>query len=210
MITLYGSGQSRSFRALWALEESGLEYAYNAMSREPGDGANNVNGEAYGKLNSQRKIPTLVDGNMVLTESAAIVNYLAALSDNDLMPSTPMLRARYDEICYFIMTDFEQPLWSIGKHRHALPEEWRVKDMSATAAWEFEKSLAALKVHMTGRPLDSTAFAVGNAFSMADVLLGQTLNWADRFDRPLPEDLIAYRDRMYARDACRRAIAQLQ
>lgn len=210
MITLYGSGQSRSFRALWALEEAGLHYVYKAMSREPGDEPSHVNSTAYAQLNSQRKVPTLVDAEIVLTESAAIVNYAALLSDKDLMPSAPVLRARYDEICYFVMTDFEQPLWSIGKHRFALPEEQRIKEMFDTAGWEFNKSLAALRVHMKGRALDTSAFAVGNAFTMADVLLAQTLNWAQRFEMPLPQDLVAYRDRMYARNACQRAIAQLQ
>ena len=205
MITLYGSGQSRSFRALWALEEAGLQYEYIAMNRELAD----RDGEAYAKLNSQRKVPTLVDGEIVLTESAAMVNYLALLSDSDLMPSAPSLRARYDEICYFIMTDFEQPLWSIGKHRHALPEEQRVKGMLATAVWEFNKSLGALQVHMQGRQLDTSAFAVGSAFTMADVLLAQTLNWALRFEMSLPDDLVAYRDRMYGRAACARALATI-
>ncbi|HJN49523.1 MAG: glutathione S-transferase family protein [Pseudomonadales bacterium] len=207
MITLYGSGQSRSFRALWALEEAALNYEYIAMDREPGDEPRHLHSDAYARINSQHKVPTLVDGEIVLTESAAIVNYLALLSDGDLMPSTPSSRARYDEICYFVMTDFEQPLWSIGKHSFALPEEQRVKEMLATAAWEFSKSLTALRVHMTGRQLDTSAFAVGSAFTMADVLLAQTLNWADRFEMSIPKDLIAYRDRMYARAACRRALA---
>jgi glutathione S-transferase len=96
-------------------------------------------------------VPTLVDGEVVLTESAAIVNYAAMLSPaKELLPTAIAERARYDEICYFVMTDLEQPLWSIGKHRFALPEEVRQPGMQKTAQFEFEKSLRALRHHFDG------------------------------------------------------------
>jgi len=114
MIKLYGSGQSRSFRALWALEEAGLNFEYVEVT------AQFIASDDYKALNSQSKIPTLVDGALVLTESAAIVNYVASLSDRSLMPEEGPARAEYDDFCYFIMTDFEQPLWTKGKHSFAL------------------------------------------------------------------------------------------
>ena len=110
MIKLYGSGQSRSFRALWALEEAGLDFEYVEVTRE-------ILGSAdYKAMNPQSKIPTLVDGSLVLTESAAIVNYAASLSIQSLIPADATARAEYDDLCYFVMTDFEQPLWTKGKH----------------------------------------------------------------------------------------------
>jgi len=142
MIKLYGRGESRSFRGLWALAESGLEYSY--VTVQHGD----ANSAYYETINSQAKVPTLVDGDLVLTESAAIVNYVAMRATAaELMPSDIALRARYDEICYFVMTDLEQPLWSIGKHRSKLPESLRQPGMLKTAKFEFEKSQRALHHH---------------------------------------------------------------
>jgi glutathione S-transferase len=156
-------------------------------------------------MNSQAKVPTLVDGDLTLTESAAIVNYAAMKSVKEgLMPRDTVGRARYDGICYFIMTDFEQPLWTIGKHRFALPEAQRCPEIFATAAFEFDKSQKALHQYVDGH-----AYALGNTFTMADVLLAQTINWAQRFEMDLAPSLIAYRDRMYMRPACVRSLAMV-
>ena len=191
MIKLYGRGQSRSFRALWALEEAGLDCEYVEVTQDIIDSAD------YRALNPQGKIPTLCDGPLVLTESAAIVNYVASQSERDLLPSAGALRAQYDDICYFILTDFEQPLWTMGKHRFALPEEQRVEAVLKTALWEFEKSQAVLCAR-----LGSREFAIGDRFSMADVLVAQTLGWAQRFEMAVAPELSAYKDRHYARPAC--------
>ncbi|XOV89133.1 MAG: glutathione S-transferase family protein [Pseudomonadota bacterium] len=200
MIELYGRGQSRSFRALWALEESGLAYDYVAV--EPGG---NVPAH-YRTINPQGKVPTLVDGDIVLTESAAIVNYVGARSgDATLVPGDPAPRARYDEISFFVMTDLEQPLWSIGKHRFALPEDVRLPGMLDTAKYEFAKSQRALHHHM-----DGARFAVGDAFTFADILLAHTINWALRFEMPVDKVFVDYRDRNYERPACQRALAIIE
>jgi len=191
MIKLYGGGQSRSFRALWALEEAGLDFEYVEVTRELLGSAD------YKAINPQSKIPTLVDGSLVLTESAAIVNYAASLSSHSLIPADTAARAEYDDLCYFVMTDFEQPLWTMGKHRFALPEEQRKETVLDTAVWEFAKSQTALQQRMGNRE-----FAVGEQFSMADVLLSQTLNWAQRFEMDVAPELLAYKDRHYERAAC--------
>ncbi len=202
MIKLYGSGPSRSFRALWALEEAGLDYEYQHIKI----GSSEENGSrhpSYTAINRQGKVPTLVDGELILTESAAIVNYVARLADKQLMPRSVAEKAEYDEFCYFILTDLEQPLWSKGKHTFILPEEHRIEQMFATVKWEFKRSIAALDKQMEGRD-----YAVGNRFSGADILLAQTINWAERFEFEIPQKYLEYRDRMYQRPACQRAVVK--
>ena len=78
-----------------------------------------------------------------------------------------------------------------------LPEEQRKKAVIETAVWEFAKSQTALQQRMGKRE-----FAVGESFSMADVLLSQTLNWAQRFEMDVAPELLAYKDRHYERAAC--------
>jgi glutathione S-transferase len=201
---LYGMGQSRSFRALWALEESGLEYEYIAVEFGSTD-TNGTKSSAYKDLNFEGKVPTLVDGDLVLIESGAIINYVAAACPAlNLIPTTDIkLRAKYDELCFFVLTELEQGLWTNGKHRFALPKEQRVPDVLATATWEFNKAITTLQ-----NMFDGESYVLGNEFTMADVLLAQTLSWADRFEFSVPKKLLAYKNRMYARPACVNALKE--
>ncbi|OED44792.1 hypothetical protein ACH42_06680 [Endozoicomonas sp. (ex Bugula neritina AB1)] len=201
MISLYGSGQSRSFRALWALEESGLEYEYfHTAIGHPTEGGSRH--PSYLINNAQGKVPTLIDDNVALTESAAIINYVASRApDKQLIPQDISLRAKYDEFCFFVLSDLEQPLWTMGKHKFVLPEEQRVENIFATTHWEFKRSVKALDQYMKGKE-----FAIDNQFTGADILLAQTINWAMRFEYNVPQVYQDFRARMYQRPACERAL----
>ena len=205
---LYGMGQSRSFRALWALEETGIPYEYAAVKLF-GDSAaaNSASNPDYLALNTQGKVPTLVDGDTVLTESAAILNYIGRKKpESGLMPTNdPVLVARYDEFFFFVLAELEQPLWSNGKHRFALPEPQRIPQMLETANFEFAKAITALD-HL----LDEREFAIGNRFTLVDILLAHTFNWAIRFQFKVPEKYIALRNRHYQRPAAKRAMALIE
>jgi len=102
---------------------------------------------------------------------------------------------------YFIISELEQPLWSNGKHRFALPEDQRIPQMLETAKFEFAKATRTLD-HLLGK----RKFAVGDKFTMADILLAQTFNWAIRFKFDVPEHYVALRDRHYQRPAALRAL----
>lgn len=206
MITLFGSGQSRSFRALWALEESGLPFEYTPVNigRKEEDGTQT---DTYRQHNFQGKVPSLIDDELIVNESAAIVNYIAAcVPDKELIPTDDFaLRAYYDEICFFVLSDLEQPLWTYGKHTFVLPKEHRVKAVLKTAHWEFGKSLKALNQYVTDKE-----FVVGEQFTMADILISQTLQWAQRFEFDVQADLLAYKDNLYQRPACQRALERVR
>ena len=203
---LYGMSMSRSFRALWAVEETGVVCDYVELKF----GSTEENGslsEQYRAINPQGKVPTLVDGDLVIRESAAIINYLAAKSpESNLMPAdgTPE-RARYDEMCFFILAELEQPLWTTGKHRFAIPEQYRVPEIiTKTAPFEFAKAQSALLV-MKG----DSEFAAGDQFTMADVLLTQTLGWAQKFKFEVDATLLEYRDTMTQRNGYARALKKI-
>lgn len=196
MITLYGSNQSRSFRALWALEETGIEYQYHKVEI----GRTTENGtqtEQFKKLNYQGKVPALVHDDFVINESAAIVNYINAISpEANLIPSDIKQRGRYDEICFFVLSDLEQPLWNFGKHSFVLPKQYRIKEMKDVAHIEFAKSIDALEAYLAGDD-----FAVGDKFSMADILIVHTLVWAQAFKFHVPDSLLKYMERHTNRSA---------
>ena len=191
-LKLYGFGPSRSFRALWALEETGLAFEHiETALRKDATLENSAKHPNYLALNSQGKVPTLVDGDKVLTESVAIVNYIARLApESKLIPTS--------------VSELEQPLWSKGKHLFALPEEQRVPAMFDTAAFEWAKAVRSLDAL-----LDESEFALSDQFSAIDILLAHTFNWAQRFEFDVPEKYIALRDRHFARPAALRALASM-
>ena len=203
-IQLYGLGPSRSFRCLWALEEAGLEYDFHNINigRDDENGGQHAN---YLKINPQGKIPTLIDDEFVLTESAAIVNYIDAKANSNLIPASAQQRARYDELSSFVTTELEQPLWSNGKHRFALPKEQRLEAMLDVATWEYAKAVKAFDALF---PFDQ--YVLGDEFSMADVLVAHTVHWADRFKFDVPKKHLEYRDQMFSRDAAKRALSQIE
>lgn len=202
MITLYGSSQSRSFRALWALEEAELAYEYTKIKigSQESNGSRTVD---YKRINSQGKVPTLVDYDLIITESAAILNYIATIAPNKkLIPLDDIrLRASYDEICFFVLADLEQPLWTYSKHRFVLPEELRLSEIQLTTEYEFHRSIDALQHY-----LNNKGFAINDHFTMADILITHTLNWAISAQFSVPDNLINYAQRMYQRPACQRAL----
>ena len=203
---LYGLGKSRSFRVLWALEELDLDYDYVEVVFGDSD-KKGIKINEYKKINFEGKVPTLIDEDLVLTESVAIVNYLATKYPSfNLIPNNDIKqRAKYDEMCSFIITELEQGLWTNGKHRFALPGAQRVPDVLTTATWEFNKAVKTLE-----NMFDGSSFVLGNTFTMADLLLAQTLNWAEMFKFSVPEKLLDYKNKMYARPACARAMKTIE
>ena len=202
MITLYGSSQSRSFRALWALEEAEISYEYTKI-KLGGQDKNGSQTPHYKKINHQGKVPTLVDEQLIITESAAILNYIAVLApDKNLIPLDDIkLRASYDEICFFILADLEQPLWTYGKHSFVLPKELRLPQIKKTTEYEFARSIDALQYYLNNKD-----YAINDRFTMADILVAHTLHWAERAQFTIPDNLANYTDRMYQRPACQRAL----
>jgi glutathione S-transferase len=72
VIRLYHCPDARSFRALWALEELGLPYELELLPFPP-----RFKAPEYLEVNPLGTIPALIDGPTFMTESAAIVQYLA-------------------------------------------------------------------------------------------------------------------------------------
>lgn len=205
---LFGFGHSRSFRDLWALEESGLEYEYiPKMLRVDGSEENSAKHPDYMALNVQGKVPTLQDGPLILSESIAIAYYIARRApESGLLPDTDTAGyAKIDELMCFILAELEQPLWTKGKHMFALPEEQRVPQIMETAVFEFNKAVNALD-HL----LDDSEFACGDSFTIADICLAHTFNWAIRFEFEVPEKYKALRERHYQRPAAQRALALIE
>ena len=198
---IYGHPKTRSLRAVWAAEEAGLEYEYHKVRLMRGEHRQ----PEYLQLNPGGKVPTLVDDELVLTESFAICTYLGSQSPGHmLVPDDENGLARYNQWCSFTITELEQPLWTIAKHSFVLPEAQRRPEIMDTAQWEFNR---AANVLSTG--LDDKAYILGETFTIADILIAHTLRWAENNDITVSQaNLQAYLQRCMQRVALARAIGR--
>ena len=72
MIKVYHAPRTRSMRIIWLLEELGLEYAVETVVFKP------VAGRLFAQQTPFGKVPAIEDGDFVLWETTAILEYLAA------------------------------------------------------------------------------------------------------------------------------------
>jgi len=195
MYQAVGARGSRISRVLWMLEELGVPYEFVEVGRR--------SAEAYA-LNPSGKVPILIDGELKITDSAAICVYLADKHADVGMGAAPGLagRAEMDSWMHFAQSEFEAPLWNKLRHRFLLPVELRV-DVGPAVAHDFANEVKALD----GRLGDGT-FALGNRFSAVDVLLGDIGAWARGGRFPIDSERVnAYLDRVLSRPARARAQA---
>jgi len=90
-IKLYEFGPTRSIRVRWTLQELGVDFDPIRVNLLAGEHRR----PDFLKINPAGKIPVLVDGDLVLTESVAIVLYLAEkYAERGLLPRAVEERAR--------------------------------------------------------------------------------------------------------------------
>jgi len=201
MMKLYGFPPTRSIRALWTLRE--LEVEFEFVSVNLGKGENRQPG--FLAINPAGKLPVLVDGDFVLTESVAIVLYLAEkYPDSRLLPVDRRAKAEVDKWLLFAAPELEQPLWRIARHTGLYPKAKRLADEIPLARKDFQDMAVVMEEHMRGR-----RFLVGSDATVADFVAAYTLDWANEVHLldALPH-LRGYMERMYARPKAPPRIAE--
>jgi glutathione S-transferase len=189
---LYEFGPTRSIRVRWTLQELGADFEPIRVNLLAGEHRR----PEFLKINPAGKIPVLVDGDLVLTESVAIVLYLAEkYSNKGLLPTGLNERAQVNRWLLFAATELEQPLWRISRHTALYPEEQRLPGDVILASGEFKDMASVLEKHMQGRE-----FVAGDNVSVADFVMAYTLDWGNEVKLldGCPQ-LLAYMKRMYAR-----------
>jgi glutathione S-transferase len=191
-IKLYEFGPTRSIRVRWTLQELGIDFEPIRVNLVAGEHRR----PEFLKINPAGKIPVLVDGDLVLTESVAIVLYLAEkYSGKGLLPAGLNERAAVNRWLLFAATELEQPLWRIARHTALYPEERRLPSDVILASDEFKDMASVLEKHMQGRQ-----FVVADSVSVADFVTAYTLDWGNEYKllEGCPQ-LRTYMKRMYAR-----------
>lgn len=198
---LYGFGPTRSLRALWALRELKVDFEFIEVNMARGEHLK----PEFLALNPAGKLPVLVDGDFVLTESVAIVLYLAEkYPEHDLLPSALRARADVQRWLLFTATELEQPLWRIARHSNVYPKAERLPAEIALARRDFEQMALVMERHMRNRQV-----LVGEQVTAADLVAAYTLDWANELQllQATPH-LRSYMDGMYQRPSAPQRIAQ--
>lgn len=195
---LYGTPPTRAIRVQWLLNELGIDC--EVIGLNPMDP-----GPEFLKLNPAGKLPMLVDGDVVLTESAAIPLYLAEKHpEKGFIPSNLADRGQMYRWIFFLVTEIEQPLWRIGLNTSIYPEENRVPADIENATRDCKKMVAVFETHMTDRDV-----VAGEQLSVADFIAAFTLDWANEAGMlAAAPRLRAYVETMYARPAAPMTIKQ--
>lgn len=195
---LHHQPRSRSTRVLWLLEELGVPFDLTVMSRET------KKTPEYLALHPLGRSPVLeLDGGPVF-ESAALILHLAdqSLDAGLIAPLGSHQRALQYQWCFFAMTDIEGALVDIAR------QLWQ--DSAEPDAGIIDRATSRF-VATTGvieGALDGSEYLVGNAFSVADIVVGSVLGFARTAElTELPAGVVPYVDRLEGRPARRRAVA---
>jgi glutathione S-transferase len=189
-IVLYHHPISRAAGALWMLEEVGVPYELRFVDITAGEQKQ----PALVALNPMGKLPTLQDGDTIVTELAAIGLYLAdRYAPGRLAPPIDdPRRGPYLRWSLFSPSVVEPGLM-------AKAGGWQYRE--SAAGWGgLDAMLTALKTAL------ARDFILGDTFSMADVILGATLRYMLRVKLLEPQPVFtAYVQRLESRPALQRA-----
>ena len=194
MLSVIGATRTRTFRVLWTLEELGVPYEHDpAPPRSEGAFAKNPTG----------KVPVLIDGEAVLTDSVAIMTYLADKHGKLIFPAGTRRRAEHDGMVQYIVNELDAVLWTAARHSFVLPEDKRLPEIKDSLRWEFGRAVAYL-----GKRLEDRTFLMGDTFTIADILAVHCAGWAISAKFPIPSDRFReYTEQIRARPAFQRAAA---
>ena len=190
-IVLYHHPHTRAATVVWMLEELGVPYELRYVDLAKGEHKT----PEFRAINPMGKLPTLVDGDVVLTEGAAIGLYLAdRYSAGNLAPALDdPARATWYRWALYAPSVIEP-----GAAAHSAGWAFR----PGSVGWgTYEEMLDTIDVAIGASP-----WLLGERFSMADVIFGATLRFMLMFKMIEPRPaFLAYVERLNARPAAQAA-----
>lgn len=196
MYTVIGTPMSRSFRVLWTLEELGQAYELNPALPQSPD---------ILQVNASGKVPALLEGEEVLTDSTAIITYLADKHGGLTAKAGTLARAHQDAMTQRFLDELDAVLWTAARHSFALPKDQRVPEVKPSLKWEFNRNLDRIEM------LIKAPYVMGEEFTLADIVLTHCLNWAYGAKFPVENQaVLEYGKAMRSRPAHQRVAALMK
>jgi glutathione S-transferase len=195
LLTLYHASPSRSSIVHWMLEELGEPYKLEVLNLRAGDQRQ----PAYLAINPMGKVPTLKDGDVVVSEVAAICCYLADAYPKARLapPIGDKRRGDYLKWLFYGPSCLEPAMIDKALNRPPAPR--------STAGWaDYDTVIEVLRSAVGARE-----YLLGEQFTAADIVIGSGLRWGMLF-KMFPElpEFVTYVDRLKARPAMQRQLAK--
>jgi glutathione S-transferase len=213
MVVVHHLNNSRSQRVLWLLEELGVPYEVKRYER---DAKTMLAPPALLAIHPLGKSPVITDGEIILAESGAIIEYLVEKYGEGRMrpPAGSPQRLKYLYWMHYAEGSAMPPLlFRLVFNRIASnPAPWPVSAIARRIAATVEKSFIEpnLSRHLNymEAELNAQAWFAGEEFTAADVQMSFPLEAAAQrggLNASRPK-LMAFLDRIHARDAYKRAL----
>jgi glutathione S-transferase len=195
MVKILGRSTSGNVqKVVWLLEELGQPYTREDYGRQ----FNNTQTEAYLKLNPSGKVPTLVDGDVVVWESNTILRYLCSKSARGpaLHPTEPAARSQVERWMDWQLASLNGPYLGVFK-------ESKKKEEERAASFVADSKELAAQLELLEKGTAGRAFIAGANFSIADICLGPIVDRCLGFPVALPAvpGVRAWRDKIVSRAA---------
>ena len=189
---LYWAPQTRSSRAVWMLEEAGVEFSVETIGIRDADRQDSA---AFRAASPMGKVPALADGDVLLSESAAICIYVADLyAPGRLAPTIDdKLRGKF---LYWTM-------YTPAVIEPAMAEKFSgVEPNRVRSGWgDFDLMLETIE-----KELAADEWILGEEFTAADVMVGSSVVFMRQFGMlPGSNVLDAYADRCQQRPGFQKA-----
>lgn len=193
MYKIYGKITSRAVRVLWMLEETGLPYELIEAASHS---------DTVRAVNPSGKIPVLVDGDAVITDSTAIMTYLADKHGQLTFPAGTIDRAHQDALTHAALDELDAVLWMSMRHKVYFPDDHGTAEVLPNLKREYGRSIKRLAARFQG------PFLQGETMTIADIITAHCLNWGARAGFPVEDEgLQQFSSDIADRDAFKRVQA---
>lgn len=150
---------------------------------------------AYLALNPYHRVPTLVDGDLVLYESTSILNYLESLHPQPpLVPADIKARALVDMHMKLCDIQFTRQVGAIIFPKRFLPKERWDEQLFAAMRGEIDKHLAILD-----QQLGDDEYVVANQYSLVEVCYAPFVAFLDLMEVTPPPRIARWAERILSR-----------
>ena len=200
MVTVYSAPNTRAIRVIWVLEEIGAEAEIKSMPYPPRQHAPD-----YFAVNPTGMVPLLIDGEVRLSESMAICDYLATKHGSPLVvPPNDPERPPFLQWLWYGESTPMTPLSRLNIVRQAERKGPEVDAIIAGALDHVAERLKMLEQRLEGRD-----FLAAGRLTLADISVGYPLHLVGMLgiDNLLGPRSAAYRERLRSRPAYQKAIA---
>jgi len=172
MMKLYGNIVSRASRCLWMLDELGLEYDHVSLDWIKQEHLS----DEFLKINPEAKVPALVDGDTVLSESIAINLYLAQkYRTNGLWPDREADQAKCFQWSFWAAAELEPVTYQRYREYYFKNEDQRDFELIKKVDGLLVKLLDFVEHSIAGSP-----YLLGDAFTAADLNVSVVMEHLER------------------------------